>query len=79
MVNADKLEENALADAQRLIAQMTEIRKESYLSQKELASMMGLSSHGNITLIEQGKSYPRLDRFLKILGALGYTLEIRKK
>ena len=75
----ETLESFAQEETQRLIHEMVSIRKESYLSQKELSELMGLSSHGNITLIEQGKSSPRLDRFLKILGAMGYTLEIKKK
>ena len=75
----ENLESFAREETQRLIREMVSIRKDSYLSQKELAELMGLNSHGNITLIEQGKSSPRLDRFLKILGAMGYTLAIRKK
>lgn len=59
-----------------LLSQFSTLRKESLLSQRELSEVMGLKSHGNITLIEQGKSVPRLDRFLKLLAVFGFTLKI---
>ena len=58
-------------ELQRLISEMTELREENQVSET-----LGLQSHGNLTLIEQGKSIPRLDRFLRILSVYGYTLDI---
>lgn len=65
--------------AQELIKECGDLREQAFLSQKQVSQQLGLTSHGNLTLIEQGKTIPRLDRFLRILSVYGYTLEITKK
>lgn len=72
-------EEYAQSQLEKLIEKTAELRRENYLSQKQVCEILGLSSHGNITMIEQGKTIPRVDRLLKILSVYGYTLEIVKK
>ena len=62
--------------ATEIIQKAVELRKESYLSQAQVSELLGLKSHGNITLIEQGKSIPGLDRILRILAVYGYTLDV---
>ena len=62
-----------------LIEEETCIRKAVFLSQREVSEAIGLSSHGNLSLVEKHKAVPTLDRFLRILSALGYTLKIVPK
>ena len=59
-----------------LIDQTTELREKSFLSQKQVATILGLSSHASIHAIEKKKTMPRLDTILKILSVYGYTLKI---
>ena len=63
-------------ELRRLSREMTELREDEQLSQNKVSSILGLHSHGNLTLIEQGKNIPRLDRMLKILSVYGCTLNI---
>lgn len=63
-------------ELRRLAREMTELREDEHLSQSKVSSTLGLHSHGNLTLIEQGKTIPRLDRMLKILSVYGCTLDI---
>lgn len=69
----------AFMRSNELITQATTLRESNILSQRQLADLLGLKSHSNITLIEQHKTIPSLDRFLRILSAFGYTLEIVEK
>ena len=59
-----------------IVQKAVELRKENYLSQAQVSELLGLKSHGNITLVEQGKTIPGLDRILRILAIYGYTLEV---
>lgn len=72
-------EEFAQAQLEKIIRRTTELRQENYLSQKQVCEILGLTSHGNLTMIEQGKTIPKVNRLLKILSVYGYTLEIVKK
>ena len=62
-----------------IIEQAASLRKDLLISQKSVSEMIGLSTHGNLTLIEQKKVIPRLDRMLRILSVYGYTLKVCKK
>lgn len=62
-----------------LVDEATKLREEVWLSQRDVSEAMGLSSHGNLALIERHKSIPRLNGFLRILSVLGYTLKIVPK
>ena len=75
-LSVDERNDFVADELQRLISEMTELREENRLSQNQVSETLGLQSHGNLTLIEQGKSIPRLDRFLRILSVYGYTLDI---
>lgn len=62
-----------------LIDTAAKLRQDACLSQREVCDALGLTSHGNLTLIEKHKSVPTLDRFLRILSVLGFTLKIVPK
>lgn len=79
MTRADEHTSFAEEKCTELIDEATQLRKNAWLSHRELCETLGLSSHGNITMIENHKTIPRLDRFLRILSALGYTLKIVPK
>lgn len=69
----------AARDAQRQIVEyMTDLRKDAYLSQRQVAEILGLKQHTSISMIEQGKCTPSLTRVLQILAVYGYTLKIEK-
>ena len=58
-----------------LISALIEARQERGLSQRELEALCGIKQP-QIARIEKGETSPRLDTLLKVLGALGKTLEI---
>ena len=62
-----------------IVDQATDLRNKQILSQREVAKMLGMTSHGNITMIEQHKTIPRLDNFLRLLSVYGYTLQVVPK
>ena len=59
----------------RLVKQAIGIRKETGITQRELAQLSGVDL-SVITKMENGTSYPRLFTFLKILVGLGATLQM---
>lgn len=58
-----------------LIEKIIEIRKQSGLSQKELAERCGVKQSA-IARLEKMKATPQIDTLLKILIPLGYKLAI---
>ena len=72
-------EEYAQRKCDELIKETAELRTSLLLSQRDVANVIGASSHANLALIEQGKSVPRLDSMLRILSAYGRTLKIVPK
>ena len=58
-----------------LILKMTELRKSSGFSQRDLSEISGVKQPA-IARLESMKTMPRIDTLLKILVPLGYTLEI---
>ena len=58
-----------------LIAALIEARRERGLTQRQLEELCGIKQP-QIARIEKGETSPRLDTFLKVLGALGKTLEV---
>ena len=58
-----------------IISELIRARKELGISQKQLEELSGVKQPV-IARIETGKSIPKLDTLLKILGCLGKTLAI---
>ena len=61
----------------RLLAEMTKIRNESNLTQKQLAELVGCKQQV-ISRIETRENKPSLRLFTQILKSLGYRLRIEK-
>jgi len=61
-----------------LVAQIKAARKKARLSQEDLASLASISRRP-IYLLERGRGAIRLDTFIKILDALGLSLQIVAK
>lgn len=61
-----------------LVERIKSTRRKARLSQQELADLASISRRP-IYLLESGRGAVRLDTLLKILDALGLTLEIRAK
>lgn len=78
---ADSADRKAASEQEaiRLLQDAKKIRQNAGVSQQQLASMLGLKSHGNINAIEVGKVFPRIDSFLRYLAALQYTVAFQKK
>jgi predicted transcriptional regulator len=70
--------EKILNDEYELICEITKIRIESKVSQKELEGRTGISQP-NIVRFEKNIHNATLFTTLKILDALGYKLKIVKK
>lgn len=70
---------DALETAQALLQQTGELRQQAYLSIRQVSAALGHQSHGNLSAIEQGRTIPRLDRFIALLDVYGYTIEIVPK
>ena len=66
-------------EANLLVDQAVRLREEALLSQKQVATILGLSSHGSINAIETKKVMPRMDTFLRLLSVYGYELQIVPK
>lgn len=58
-----------------IIGEMVKARQEKGISQKKLEELSGVKQP-IIARMETGKTSPRLDTVLKVLGALGKTLYI---
>ena len=61
-----------------IVATEIELRRENYLSQPQMAKILGITNHTTISIIEAGKSSPGLERILQMLAVCGYTLEVVK-
>ena len=61
-----------------LICEYTKIRYESKLSQRELASEIGIAQ-STIARMEKNMHSMSIGNFTKLLSALGYKLDIIKK
>jgi HTH-type transcriptional regulator/antitoxin HipB len=61
-----------------LVEQIKSARLKARLSQSDLAELASISRRP-IYLLESGRGAVRLDTFLKILDALGLTLQIQPK
>ena len=73
-------EEDELEDSEeeyRLLAEMTRIRNESNLTQKQLAELVGCKQQV-VSRIETRENKPSLRLFTQILKSLGYRLRIEK-
>lgn len=69
-------EEQSLIELEKeLIRAMIKIREERGLTQAELAELCKVKQPA-IARLETGGHSPRLDSLLKVLGPLGYTLQI---
>ena len=66
-------------EANLLVDQAIKLREDALLSQKQVATILGLSSHGSINAIETKKVMPRMDTFLRLLSVYGYQLQIVPK
>lgn len=62
-----------------LVKKAVDLRQENFFSQQQVCEKMGLRSHGSLAMIEQGKTIPKLDTFVRLLSVYGYTLEIVEK
>ena len=62
--------------SQKIISSAIQLRKDAYLSQAQVGEILGLKNHTSISLIEQGKSSPGLEKILQILSVYGYSLEV---
>ena len=61
-----------------LICKYIKIRYESNISQRELASRIGIAQ-STIARMEQNMHSMSIGNFVKVLDVLGYKLEIEKK
>lgn len=75
-------QENSLAcaelEAMELIKELVSLRESLMLSQRQASTLLGWSSHGGLSSIENGRTKPSLARVIQILHIYGYHLEIVK-
>ena len=70
-------EQELLNKEYELIEQLSLIRNEKNISQRELSKIINIKQP-SIVRIEKGENSPRLNTLLKILNAYGYTIEFKK-
>lgn len=70
-------EQELLDKEYELIEQLSLIRNEKNISQRELSKIINIKQP-SIVRIEKGENSPRLNTLLKILNAYGYTIEFKK-
>ena len=58
-----------------IIDQLIQLRKAKGLTQKELAAAANLAQPA-IARMESKSAVPQLDTFIKVAGALGYSIEL---
>lgn len=58
-----------------IIDQLIQLRKSQGLTQKDLAAAANLAQPA-IARLENKSAVPQLDTFVKVAGALGYTIEL---
>lgn len=61
-----------------LLEELSRLRKEKKMTQKELAEILGMKQP-TLAKIEKGKNSPQLNTLLNILDSLGYTINIEEK
>lgn len=61
-----------------LLEELSKLRKDKNLSQRELANIIGMKQP-TLAKIEKGKNSPQLNTLLSILDSLGYTIKYEKK
>lgn len=64
-----------MSDYTVIIDQLIALRKAKGLTQKELAAAANLAQPA-IARMESKSAVPQLDTFLKVVGALGYSIEL---
>lgn len=64
-----------MSDYTSIIDQLIELRKTKGLTQKDLAAAANLAQPA-IARLESKSAVPQLDTFVKVVGALGYTIEL---
>ena len=64
-----------MSDYTSIIDQLIELRKAKGLTQKDLAAAANLAQPA-IARLESKSAVPQLDTFVKVVGALGYTIEL---
>lgn len=74
-VNIKFKEEFTMSNYKEIIDQLIELRKAKGLTQKDLATAANLAQPA-IARLESKSAVPQLDTFVKVAGALGYTIEL---
>lgn len=74
-VNIKFKEEFTMSNYKEIIDQLIELRKAKGLTQKDLAAAANLAQPA-IARLESKSAVPQLDTFVKVAGALGYTIEL---
>lgn len=64
-----------MSNYKEIIDQLIEFRKAKGLTQKDLATAANLAQPA-IARLESKSAVPQLDTFVKVAGALGYTIEL---
>jgi transcriptional regulator with XRE-family HTH domain len=64
-----------MSDYTSIIDQLIQLRKTKGLTQKDLAVAANLAQPA-IARLESKSAVPQLDTFVKVVGALGYTIEL---
>ena len=64
-----------MSDYSSIIDQLIQLRKAKGLTQKDLATAANLAQPA-IARLESKSAVPQLDTFVKVAGALGYTIEL---
>ena len=79
VINMKNLNEEIINDEEfDLICEYIKIRYESNISQRELASRIGIAQ-STIARMEKNMHSMSIGNFIKLLDVLGYKLEIVKK
>lgn len=73
-----KEEQNIMDVEFSLLEELSKLRKDKKLSQRELADIIGMKQP-MLAKIEKGKNSPQLNTLLNILDSLGYTIKYEKK
>lgn len=69
---------NLIDKEYELLETISRLRKEKKLSQRELATILGMKQP-TLAKIEKGKNSPQLNTLLSILDSMGHTLNIEEK
>ena len=69
---------DSFVTAKAILKNLTNLRKEAGLSQRDLAKLTGMKQP-QIARYETHEEYPRLDTFIRIIDALNYTMNLEKK